>query len=100
MKDDFEVALREEALSDASVKKRITPMISLFYDRVKVYSKVLHEDGGAAEMEAVVAKLLGERADVFTPKLANYVYAFYQSQSKLSLGQIALTDFDFPEISH
>jgi len=58
MKDDFEVALREEALSDASVKKRIQPMISLFYDRVKT--------------------------------------SFQNNLSGLTLGEIAMTSFEFP----
>jgi len=49
MKDDFEIALREEALSDGSVKKRIQPMISLFYDRVKKFAEALnHTDSTKA----------------------------------------------------
>jgi len=53
MKDDFEIALREEALSDASVKKRIQPMISLFYDRVKKYAEALHEEDQRAALGRV-----------------------------------------------
>jgi len=37
LRDDFEIALREEGLSDKGVAKRIKPMIRLFYDRLKSY---------------------------------------------------------------
>jgi len=33
MRDDFEVAMREEGLSDTGIKRRIKPMMQLFYTR-------------------------------------------------------------------
>ena len=43
LRDDFEVALREEGLSDKGVAKRIKPMVQLFYDRLKAYDAALEE---------------------------------------------------------
>jgi len=106
MKDDFEIALREEALSDASVKKRIQPMISLFYDRVKKYAEALNQDepkesvtaafletlyqneGGAGELEGTPG---------FLAQISTYLLEFDERLSKLTLGQIAMTDFSFPQ---
>ena len=98
MKDDFEVALREEALSDAGVKKRITPMISLFYDRVRSYSKILHDGGDEAAMQVVLRESLPDGDSEFVTGLSEYVLGVQTDLTKLRLGQIALTDFSFPVI--
>jgi len=98
MKDDFEVALREEALSDAGVKKRITPMISLFYDRVRSYGRILHEGGEDTEMQVTLNESLPEADPEFLTALSQYVLEFQSDLAKLTLGQIALTDFSFPVI--
>ena len=107
MKDDFEIALREEALSDASVKKRIQPMISLFYDRVKALAEALH----AADKKSALDKIFFESPgfdvespdsvqanDIFREKISRYLEEFNETLSKLTLGQIALTDFAFPAL--
>ena len=44
MKDDFEVALREEGIADTGVKRRMKPMIGHFYDRLKAYTDALQSD--------------------------------------------------------
>ena len=107
MKDDFEIALREEALSDASVKKRIQPMISLFYDRVKAYAEALHAADKKSALDNIfsespgfdVENLDSEQANaIFRKKMAGYLGDFNESLSKLTLGQIALTEFDFPAL--
>ena len=43
MKDDFEVALRELGIADTGVAKRMKPMISYFYARVKIYDAALKQ---------------------------------------------------------
>jgi len=96
MKDDFEIALREEGLSDASVKKRITPMISLFYVRVRRYSEVLHKDGSKTDLEDVLCESLDPHSQDFAFELSAYLMAFYDRMKPLSLGQIALADISFP----
>ncbi len=105
MKDDFEIALREEALSDASVKKRIQPMISLFYDRVKKYAEALNQDAPKEALAAVFAETLsvGGTAPEFKPSatafvdtISSYLLDFDMALSEASLGEIALTEFSFP----
>lgn len=96
MKDDFEIALREEGLSDAGVKKRITPMISLFYDRVRGYSEVLHMGGTQSDLEAVLSESLNPQNQDFASELSAYLMAFYALVKPLSLGEIALAEFSFP----
>ena len=107
MKDDFEIALREEALSDASVKKRIQPMISLFYDRVKDYAQALHADDKKSALDKIfsesprfdVESQDSEQANaIFREKMTLYLGDFDESLSNLTLGQIALTEFDFPSL--
>ena len=44
MRDDFEIAMREEGLSDTGIKRRIKPMMQLFYTRVKLYVGALEEN--------------------------------------------------------
>ncbi len=103
MKDDFEIALREEALSDASVKKRIQPMISLFYDRVKRYAEALHEENPNLALQSVFSETLSD-TDIshdkksFVAKIAYYVEAFDQALGPRSIGDIALTNFEFPTL--
>lgn len=107
MKDDFEIALREEALSDASVKKRIQPMISLFYDRVKRYAEALHDEHRTEKLQSIFSETLREMTAVkgavksdatFEVNIATYLETFDQSLNDLSLGQIALTEFEFPAL--
>jgi cytochrome b pre-mRNA-processing protein 3 len=99
MKDDFEIALREEALSDASVKKRIQPMISLFYDRVKKYAEALHKDDRRVALNVVLSESLSQSAQSFAETSAEYLEAFDKNLSDLSIGQIAMTEFQFPKIA-
>jgi len=109
MKDDFEIALREEALSDASVKKRIQPMISLFYDRVKKYAEALHEDNPRDALESVFAETLLDRVCLpefsdankssFIENMSTYLQSFDNHLTGITLGQIALTEFSFPDTS-
>lgn len=101
MKDDFEIALREEALSDASVKKRIQPMISLFYDRVKKYAEALNQ----TESKQALKLAFSESLDVdgketpFGDVMAAYQLSFDAALSRCSIGQIALTEFTFPSLA-
>jgi cytochrome b pre-mRNA-processing protein 3 len=107
MKDDFEIALREEALSDASVKKRIQPMISLFYDRVKKYAEALNQDKVKPALSVVFSETLsaggnapefGDGAPPFTDSISAYLLEFDERLSPMTLGEIALSEFTFPEL--
>jgi len=107
MKDDFEIALREEALSDGSVKKQIQPMISLFYDRVKKYAEALNQPNPQESVLAAFSETLkvdaqesrgGANEKVFSTQISSYLLAFDETLSKLSIGEIALTHFEFPKL--
>lgn len=109
MKDDFEIALREEALSDAGVKKRIQPMISLFYDRVKKYAEALQEENPHEALDRVFEETLldrvsspefnGNNKSSFIENMSTYLQSFDKNLSDVTLGQIALTEFSFPDTS-
>jgi len=103
MKDDFEIALREEALSDASVKKQIQPMISLFYDRVKKYAEGLNQTNVRESIQTIFSENLQSEGDEskseFVNRVSDYLIEFDKGLSSLSLGQIAMTEFSFPELS-
>ncbi len=109
MKDDFEIALREEALSDASVKKRIQPMISLFYDRVKKYAEALNHNDVKPALDVVFSETLSdggnapkleEDAPSFIDTMSTYLLTFDEKLVTASLGEIALTEFSFPALTH
>jgi cytochrome b pre-mRNA-processing protein 3 len=95
MKDDFEIALREEGLSDAGVAKRIKPMIGLFYTRVKRYAEALRGEAAEAGLtEAFTESLDGE---AFAKPMAEYLQAFDGILAEKSLGEIAMARFHMPE---
>jgi len=98
MKDDFEIALREEGISDTGVAKRIKPMIRLFYTRVKNYTEALPEEGIKSVATKPYEGTDSEMSDSFLEQLQAYSVSFRQSLSEKSLGQIASTRFDFPTL--
>ena len=98
MRDDFEVAMREEGLSDTGIKRRIKPMMQLFYTRVKSYVEALKSDTAKKQLtEAFNTGLLIEGDASFSEKLSVYAVEFSENLQDLNLGQIALAAFDVPE---
>jgi len=98
MREDFDIALREEGLSDTGVMKRIKPMISLFYTRIKSYTDAFEADNSQNQlMLSLQAGLLKElNGSAFAEKLSLYIIKLRQNMDNKSLGQLALVDFDFP----
>ena len=95
LRDDFEIALREEGLSDKGVAKRIKPMIQLFYDRLKAYDEAL----GEGDLTKTIVQKLGlDEMSNEAAKIGNYGEAFSRNLSDLSLGDIALGTFKFPTL--
>ena len=97
MRDDFEVAMREEGLSDTGIKRRIKPMMQLFYTRVKTYVEALKS--GNVEEQLIAAfetGLLAETETLFSKSLSSYVLEFSTNLREMGLGQIALAEFDIP----
>jgi len=97
MRDDFEIAMREEGLSDTGIKKRIKPMMQLFFTRVKAYAEAMSEEAAAAHLkDSLSAGLLKANETDYPDGLAHYAAHFFTHLKGLSLGQIALASFDFP----
>ena len=104
MRDDWDVALREEGMSDTGTMKRIKPMIRLFYTRLKAYTDGL--DAGSIEEALHVGPMAPAVPDdasledvphmPFVKPLSDYALAFARNLSDKSLGEIALVDFEAP----
>ena len=101
MRDDFDVALREEGYSDAGVKHRIKPMMKLFYQMVKGVAEALDgedRDGLVALMEdAEKADGLGKASPDYRGALADYLRESWERHRGLALGELAQARLDFPE---
>ncbi len=106
MRDDWDVALREEGMSDTGTMKRIKPMIRLFYTRLKAYTDGL--DVGSIEdalHNGLMAPTVQDGDDTpaedfphqpYVKPLSDYAVAFADNLSGKTLGEIALVDFDVP----
>lgn len=95
MIDDFDVALREEGLSDTGVVRRIKPMASLFFERIKAYSEALVED--KPRLSQTIQS--GYKPDISPANLTaitDYTWAYKENVSAKSLGELAQANFEFP----
>lgn len=116
MKDDFDVALREEGISDTGVSKRIKPMMKLFYTRLKAYDTALNSTDPVQDIKTALTSgllLRGEvdddgvpsdgtviqSADDFATVLARYVVNWSERLSVKTLGQIAMGEIEITEFS-
>lgn len=97
MRDDFEIALREQGLSDKGVAVRIKPMIRLFYDRLKAYDEAIDDN---AISDALAKSLELESTTSFTGHIAEYGIAFHRHLNQLSLGDIATANFKFSPLEN
>lgn len=98
MKDDFEIALREEGISDTGVKKRIKPMISHFYDRVNAYTDAIQADGSQALIaEAVLKRTERESAGPFERKMGYYALEFLSELISTDFKSLTKARFKFPQ---
>ncbi|MGB0907915.1 MAG: ubiquinol-cytochrome C chaperone family protein [Maricaulaceae bacterium] len=100
MREDFDVALREEGLTDSSITHRIKPMIGLFYARLKSYTEALTGENKIGEVEAVLTAGLLKDAEPrhFVAPMAQYLRDFHAGLEGKPLGDLAMTQFDFPEL--
>ena len=114
MKDDFDVALREEGISDKGVAKRIKPMMELFYTRLKAYDSALNSSDPVLEIKnALVGGLLSQNnavddkgssdtivvqdSNAFAMSLAEYIVSWSKRLSEKTLGQIAMCEMEITE---
>jgi len=97
MKDDFEIALRELALGDTGVAKRIKPMIALFYTRAKAYAEAIAGESPTEDLEAVFADSLDlPLKDTGPKRFAAYTQSLAARLSEMSLAGITQASFDYP----
>ncbi len=95
MRDDFEIAMREEGLSDTGIKRRIKPMMQLFFTRVKSYVEGLQSQSNIVTI--LKEGVLKEGKDEFQIFLAAYLSDFSDILASKSLGELALGNFVFPK---
>lgn len=99
MKDDFEVALREEGISDTGVKRRIKPMIGHFYDRLKTYTEALKSENPQKNLAVgFVLDTEIESPSPFALKVADYSLEWLKMLKGASMKQITSGRFFFPEV--
>ncbi|MGB6231402.1 MAG: ubiquinol-cytochrome C chaperone family protein [Litorimonas sp.] len=99
MKDDFEIALREEGISDTGVKKRIKPMIGHFYDRLKAYTDAIESPDPRARLsESILTADETETPLGFKQTVADYALGLLDMLKDTSLDLITSGKFYFPEV--
>lgn len=96
MVDDFDTALRGEGLTDSGVKRRIKPIVELFYARLKAYTEGLNKGD---MREALTGGELKNVSAGFSAVLAQYCLNFTNLLSERSLGELALAKFSFPDLT-
>lgn len=96
MKDDFEVSLREEGISDTGVKRRIKPMIGHFYSRLKLYSDALKAEDSKTAFEEVFHS--ADRDTKFIASLTQYTLMFRKSLEEIDFNAIRECRFFFPDL--
>lgn len=99
MKDDFEVALREEGISDTGVKRRIKPMIGHFYDRLKTYTDALKSENPQITLaDNFVLDKNDGNPSAFALKIADYSLDWLKDLRGVSMKRITNAQFSFPEV--
>ena len=95
----FDDALREMAISDAGVARRMKTMAGAFFGRSKVYSEAIRARDPAALAAALARNVYRKSnpADApHAPELANYVLATSDALSREPLEVFAEGRFHFP----
>jgi len=99
MKDDFEIAMREQGLSDTGISRRIKPMVRLFYDRLKRYFQAFENDNAKTELEAAIGEgLLNGKTGEFRESIADYVLDYHTALRNMSLSDIGNNAVIFPAL--
>jgi len=93
---DFDVALREEGMTDEGLKHRMRPMIGYFYARLKKVSENLRDKNA---LKIVIAEgALNDCSEEFSEAQVLYVQTFFEVLRKRNFEELAGSEFEFPEI--
>ena len=93
MVEDFDIALREEGLTDSGVKRRIKPMVKLFYARLKAYDAFLERNDESDFRSGALTDI----SDTFLGSFKGYIRALREYFAPLDLGDIADSEIPFPD---
>ena len=98
MVDDFDVAMREEGLSDTGISRRIKPMIGLFYTRLKVYTDAFRSDPPKAALQSCLEDIgMGAETDGFLDHFINYLLEMHGKINSMSLDNILEVQFNYQD---
>ena len=97
MVDDFDIALREEGLSDTAVKRRIKPMVKMFFDRARQVRDAFQSEDRRGKLAELVMKSIVPEAEN-KRRIARYFESFHNELDTKTLGQLALGQFEIPPI--
>ncbi len=99
MRDDFDIALREEGISDTGVARRIKPMMTLFFTRVRDFDAALQSEDGGKSISHILSHKPDEPVVIdFANRVGRYSADFYTIINGLSLEAISQAQFNFPEL--
>ena len=96
MVDDFDIALREEGLTDSGVKRRIKPIVQLFYTRLKAYDASVDDDPDSGSK--MWGGIMPDADQGFLKSLNDYRAQFAKGLDDKTLGQIAKAAIVYPKI--
>ncbi len=97
--EDLDIALREEGLTDSGVKRRIKPMVGLFYARLKEYGESFESsaDSSFAISEVIGSGAVKTASKNFMSRLSAYVAALKNDLQDKNLHDLTQAPFNFPE---
>lgn len=96
MVDDFNIALREEGLADTGIKRRIKPMVRLFYARLADIKKALSSEPFHKALLAFTRSVLPDSvSDANVMAMADYIETSHEAFLKLNLQDFEAASFDY-----
>lgn len=97
MVDDFNVAMREEGLTDTGIKHRIKPMVSMFYNRLRGYAESMSDISALnAHLDTGITH---NSLPEFRKDLTDYILSLHKQISTKELDELAALKFDFPKFT-
>ncbi len=96
MVDDFDVALREEGLSDTGVSRRIKPLAKMFFARAKAYHEAAEAGALGVTTQRHIFPVLKDQAKS-GKNFAQYVDGFAANLANVDGQALSNAQFSFPK---